>query len=151
MSFLISVHSPTFVIMKITITHNTTLKEIKSIFHNEFEGLKIDFFVDKNRDGNFTVDEKVTDFETKFKDIATIKNDGEIVLNELSVVKDIEDAFHSKFGIIAQVFRKRGNSWLMTTETDTYTLAVLNKMAIETAQASQASDRIDAQDRGDLE
>lgn len=137
--------------MKITITHNTTLKEIKSIFHKEFEGLKIDFFIDKNRDGNYTADEKLTDFETKFIDIATIKNDGEIVLNELSVVKDLEDAFLSKFGIIAQVFRKRGNSWLMTTETDNYSLAVLNKMASETAQASQASDIIDAQDRGDLE
>lgn len=137
--------------MKITITNNTTLKEIKTIFHKEFEGLKIDFFVDKNMDGNYTADEKLLDFETKFKDIAVIKNDGEIVINELSLVKEIEDAFFLKFGIIAQVFRKRGNTWLMTTETDNYSLADLNKMANETAQASHTSDIIDAQDRGDLE
>jgi hypothetical protein len=137
--------------MKITITNNTKLKDIKSIFHKEFDGLKIYFFVDKNMDGNYTADEKLSNFETKFKDIAAIKNDGEIVLNELTSVKELEDAFQSKFGIVAQVFRKSGNTWLMTTETDNYSLDVLNKMANESTQASHTSDIIDAQDRGDLE
>ena len=39
------------------------------------------------------------------------------------VVSDVESAFENTFGIHAQIFRKQNNVWLLTSNTDSWTIA----------------------------
>ncbi|MCO6494791.1 MAG: hypothetical protein J5I91_03800 [Bacteroidetes bacterium] len=136
--------------MSISITPLTTLQEIKTAFHRKFNALKIDFFIDINKDGNYTSNEQIKDYEATLSDIGGIGGGGEIAIDDNSTVAEVESSFKELFGVIVQIFRQRGNSWLMTTTTDNYTLSELNKMGLE--RMSEGSDNIiDSADRIELE
>jgi hypothetical protein len=50
------------------------------------------------------------------------------------------------FGLDVQVFRKSGNTWLVTTKTDDWTIAEHNKRAKEMANPVEAPEPTDYQE-----
>ncbi|MBX2985506.1 MAG: hypothetical protein LC109_14315 [Bacteroidia bacterium] len=136
--------------MSITITPQTTLQEIKTAFHQKFDSLKIDFFIDLNKDENYTSNERVSDYESTLSDLGGKGIDGVISINDSSTVSEVEMSFRELFGVIVQIFRKRGNSWLMTSATDNFTLAYLNQMGHDSMR-EDSDNPIDASDRRELE
>jgi hypothetical protein len=137
--------------MKIEIKPTTTLQEIKKVFNTSYPGLKIDFFIDKNEDGNYTADEKVHNYNAAIADIGATKTTGEITFEANNTVAQIEDTFKNDFGIIAQIFRKSGSSWLMTSSSDNQSLASLNDTALTSSEASNNLEIPNASDRQELE
>lgn len=137
--------------MKISIQNHTTLQDIKKAFHESYPGLKLDFFIDKNKDGNYTADEKVADYNITLSALGATKTEGEILIEGKTRVEEVEKSFLKDFGVIVQVFRKRGEQWLMTTSSDAHSLAELNTLALESTLPAKGEDPINAQDRMELE
>jgi hypothetical protein len=137
--------------MKINIQTHTTIQDIKKVFHEHYPGLKLDFFIDKNKDGNYTANEKVTDYNITFSSLGVTKKEGEILIEGKTLVKEVENSFQKAFGVVAQIFRKSGNQWLMTSSSDSQSLEELNTLALESLLPDKGEAPINAQDRMELE
>ena len=137
--------------MKISIHHQTTIQDIKKVFHEHYPGLKLDFFIDKNKDGNYTANEKVTDYHTAFSSLGATKEEGEVLIEGNTLVEEVENRFLNDFGVVAQIFRKRGDQWLMTSSSDSQSLEELNTLALASLLPDKGEDPINAQDRMELE
>jgi hypothetical protein len=137
--------------MLMKIHSQLTLKDIKKQFTESFTHLKLTFFIDKNEDGNLTADEQWTDVNVTLDAISTIKSPDVIAIHDEMTPAQLEGEFKNRFGVMVQVFRKRGNQWLMTSQTDHLSLRQLQEMAVETSQASPDSEIIDKADWQDIE
>lgn len=139
--------------MKIKIEPQTLITDIKKAFNQQYSQLRIDFFIDHNHDGNFTHDEKVTEFNTPISELATLTPQEasiEVDFSASVTIEQLELVFLSNWGLVAQVFRKRGNSWLMTSHTDHFNLGELQKQS-EISQEQTQQNVINAADRRELE
>lgn len=137
--------------MELKIMASTSLQEIKTVFHERYAGLKLDFFIDENGDGNYTANEKITDYSLTLSEIGAKNRQASVVIDDNTTVEQLEQHFTFHFGVIVQVFRKSGSAWLMTSTSDRQTLSELNKNALISQEAGKADKPIDAADRADLE
>jgi len=61
------------------------------------------------------------------KDASTSKKmEGELLIDDVMTVSDLESTFRNQFGLAAQVFRRSGNIWLETSITNGWTLKQQN-------------------------
>jgi hypothetical protein len=137
--------------MILRINKNSKIRQIQQDFSKRFPYLKIEFFKDKNKDGELTADEMVKDPETTIGSIREMGHDGVFDIDGLTTVKELEKNFLDIFGVYVQVFRKSGSTWLMTTTTDHLTLAEQNHIAAEQSKPVTEEKPIDAADRAELE
>lgn len=120
--------------MKLNITNTTTIVEFQSEFMRFFPFLKIEFFTKPHERGGtswsrYMVFNRLTPLSTidHFKAIGSIEFDAEMP------VGDFEQKIWAQFGLSTQVFRKSMGTWLETTQTDNWTLAVQNTKGDESA------------------
>lgn len=137
--------------MLIRITGGTTLAEIIEEFTHRFPNLKLEFFTDKNKDGILTADEIVKNHETKVGDIREMGHNGILEIDSLTTTADLEKSFFDVFGLYAQVFRKSGTGWLVTTTTDHLTLGEQNNMSGQMSKSVEPTETTDYEDLRDLE
>ncbi|MFN4083185.1 MAG: hypothetical protein ACK4K9_06090 [Bacteroidia bacterium] len=137
--------------MIIPVNKNSTLKEISEAFKNRYSHLKIEFFIDKNHDGNSTADEMIKNQNLPFSNLAKTTQEFEFEIHGNQTISELESYFKIHFGIVVQVFHKRGNNWIMSTTTDKLTLNQLNDKAIEDNMPLNEEKPIDAADRLELE
>jgi hypothetical protein len=137
--------------MIISVNKNSTLKDITEVFHNRYPYLKLEFFVDKNHDGHTTADEMLKNQKTQIGNFLKSDEDFEFEINGNKPIKTFETFFNKKFGLMVQVFFKRGNTWIMSTTSDKLTLNELNARAEEDNKPLQTEGPIDAADRMELE
>lgn len=137
--------------MNIHIQQHTLLNEVQTQFSKTFSHLSLQFFIDKNNDGNLTADEKILNDQLTFGGLCKKELDIELVIEAEMTSKHVEQLIHDKVGIIAQVFRKRGDQWLMTTSSDDQTLEALNQHSIDLESPLIEEDTVDAADRMELE
>lgn len=116
--------------MKLHIDDSKTIKEIQDEFVNVFKYIKIEFFKKSHEAGEGSAKKDLIEHSKKLGDIRTIHNEGDLVITKDMIVSDVESAFENTFGIHAQVFRKQNDVWLLTSNTDSWTLAE----QIETAE-----------------
>jgi bifunctional pyridoxal-dependent enzyme with beta-cystathionase and maltose regulon repressor activities len=137
--------------MVININQNTSIQEIIDAFKSRFPGLKIEFFIDENHDNKAAAKEMIKNRQNKLSNFVTtaIKVNFEIHGNE--TISEFENKFKNTFGLMVQVFHKRSNVWILTTNTDYYTLDNLNSKSLSEAEPMLDSEIIDAADRNDLE
>ena len=112
--------------MKMLITENIYIRDIKLGFTNLFPFLKIEFY--RNVPGlhkHYSPEKKLSD-NFKIGDAWKRKTTAEVDINDTTKVKDLEMTFMEKFGLAIQIFRKSGNLWLETTMTDNWTLKQQN-------------------------
>jgi len=117
--------------MKIIITKEVTLGDVRDVFAAEFPLLSLRFFETavnyvsgKPMEGRRIIDMNKTfgEFNPEIKNIS-------IELATETRVKDLEKSFHEKTDVYAQVYRKSGNIWLQTTATDFMTLEEVEKLS----------------------
>lgn len=137
--------------MKLHIEKNTLLIDVQRIFSETFSHLSLQFFIDKNHDGNFSPDEKILNNQLSFTGLCNKDLNVHLVVEPHMTPKQLEEMFYEKVGIVTQVFRKRGEQWLMTTSSDHQTLVSLNEQSIELDSPIRDDERIDAADRMELE
>ena len=112
--------------MKLIISDQQTIAEVKKQFNEAFPYLDLDFFYKQHKPGrpsNFKFLAKNT---IKLSDLKIDQLTEEIVITPNMSVNLLEQSFGKRYGLGVQVFRKSGKVWLETTITDTWTLAEQN-------------------------
>lgn len=117
--------------MKIRITDNETIGEVKKKFSDEFPFLKLEFFLHNNRNVIFDAAHRVTDETKSIKSLRGDHRSGEIIITGEAKVSLLEKIFAQKFDLAVQVFRRSGKQWLLTTSTDDLTLKKQNEIGKE--------------------
>ncbi|MBW7935900.1 MAG: hypothetical protein LC101_09665 [Flavobacteriales bacterium] len=137
--------------MILHITKQTKINQIQENFSTRFPNLKLEFFIDKNKDEQLTANEQVKDPSKSIQEIRENGKDGVYDIDGLTTVAELEKNFLDIFGIYVQVFRKSGDIWLMTTTTDYLTLSEQNNLATQQSKKIIPEGPGDAADRNDLE
>lgn len=114
--------------MKIIISKERYIDDIKAEFNTAFPYLKIDFKIDstlprtriKNPLGKL-----------KLGDILKDNPEGVISINEYNSIKQIAQKFADNFGLKTNFFRKSGNLWLEIKATGDWTLKQQNESGME--------------------
>lgn len=137
--------------MNITLNTQTSIKQIQESFANRFPFLKIEFFIDANHDGINTANEMIKDHNLTLDSLAAQNINSNIEIHGTQTINELEQLFKNSFGVIAQVFYKRNNNWLVTSTSDKLTINELNKKAEEHAKPFTEEGIVDAADRMELE
>jgi hypothetical protein len=114
--------------MKIFVTEEFLIGNIRDEFHIRYPHLKLEFF--KNPHGIFEgcPKKELLSPDTPIDDIRNIHSAAWIDIGEFVTAAEVEHQFAHLLGLSAQVFRKSGNIWLETTAMDGYTLGELEEM-----------------------
>jgi len=114
--------------MQLKLTSTIMVSEVQKEFNDAFPFLKIDFYkklLEKDR--------IKTPVSASLK-AAGLKEKGAVVIHDNMTVAQLENIFRQKFGLMIQVSRKSGNTWLETTMTDGWTLKQQNDHGRELSQ-----------------
>ncbi len=137
--------------MMITLNTQTSIKQIQESFANRFPFLKIEFFIDANNDSINTANEMIKDPNLTLGSLAKQNINTNIEIHGTHTINELEQLFKNSFGVIAQVFYKRNNNWLVTSTSDKLTLNELNQKAEDNAKPINEEGMVDAADRMELE
>ena len=116
--------------MTIDIKKVMTVSAFNILFNKQYPGLKIECYRKPHKDHegsspNLQVPEKTTFGELNPNMVeSTIQIDGEMT------VQEFETTMESTYGIHIQVFRKSGNIWLQTMNTDDWTINKQNERGL---------------------
>ncbi len=118
--------------MRLLINGERLVRDVQQEFTRVYPYLKIEFFrVNGLLKGKGVQQNQIKHDQqlrlAKGRDIEK----GDLVIEDVMSVADLEKAFMKKFGLITQVFRKSGNIWLETTITDSWSLKQQNDMGRE--------------------
>ncbi len=132
--------------MLLHIEKNMSLAEVQAAFSLSFPFLKIGFFIDSNKDNTLTADEQIKNLKMTIGSIREIDSDGDLRIEGAMTPKQVEYAFKNSFGLDIQIFRKSGNTWLVTTSTDDRSLNEQNEIAREMSSPAESPELPDYQD-----
>ena len=114
--------------MKLYLSPELKIREIKKGFVNEFPYLKLEFFNHKHLPGErdpFT--QRVSDASSLFEVTGDMMKT-EIDINPKQTVSELKQIFRRKLNIHIQIFRRSKYIWIETTQTDNFTLEKQNEM-----------------------
>lgn len=113
--------------MKMLITEEFLVRYIQDEFHVCYPHLKLEFFRQPHGlyEGSHRADKVHPD--THIDEIRDFHSAAWIDFGGYVTAAELEDQFTHLLGLSAQVFRKSGNVWLETTETDDLTLGELEE------------------------
>ena len=116
--------------MKVLISKDRYLEEIKQEFNNAFPYLKLDFKMPESiATRNFKPKTPVS--QLKIGDLLKDNPEGVIIINENNSIKQIAQKFADHFGLVTHFFRKSGNLWLEIKMTSDWTLKQQNESGME--------------------
>lgn len=113
--------------MTIKIDSHKQIATIQDEFNAIFPYLKLEFFSIPHKTGTGSAKKFIipnTRNIGEFNNFQSSKKN--IIITPQMTVKDLEENFHSLYGLSVQVFRKSGKVWLETTVTDNWTLEEQN-------------------------
>lgn len=114
--------------MELKLTKTTKIKEIKKQFVASFPFLKLEFF--KHRHGQHegsTLCQKI-DEALFLPAVSALFREGVFVFDASMPVAAFEQRLQEEYGLSVQVFRKSGELWLETIQTDNLSLERQNEM-----------------------
>ncbi len=132
--------------MELNIHKNITIGELQDEFSKRFKFLKLGFFIDKNHDNRLTADEQVKNRHMTLGSIREFPIDGDITIKASMTAGEVEKKFKEHFGVDVQIFRKSGMNWLVTSQTDEWTLEQQNQKAMEMSKPVDAPEPTDYQE-----
>lgn len=113
--------------MKIIISKDRHIEEIKKEFNEVFPYLKIDFTSKFNSPKGI-----IKRFgPLRIGDIGNGISEGTIILNENLSIKQVIHRFEENFGLDTHFFRKSGNSWVEIKATGDWSLKQQNERGME--------------------
>jgi hypothetical protein len=114
--------------MKLSLFHRKTVQEAKHEFSRNFRFLKIEFFNQKHgREKGSAFDRTLAD-DLRLSEAVGNCKEGVFHFTPLTTVAEFEQRLQSEFGLPVQVFRKSGDTWIETVQTDKLTLETQNSM-----------------------
>lgn len=120
--------------MQLILYEQTRVKEIKKRFASSFPFLKLEFFRHNHRDQQSSfMEEKVSD-GTLLAAATPYFKQGIFSFEPSMSVSEFEQRMQDEHGLPVQVFRKSGNIWLETIQTDNLELQEQNTMGEESSK-----------------
>ena len=110
--------------MMLEITQNRFIHEVQSDFNRLYPFLKLEFY---NCNGSRAASKRQHLLNSMPVAKAGLTRNGNIEVNDLMTVGELEKILQTEFGLSAQVSRKSGVIWLETTMTDSWTLKKQNE------------------------
>jgi hypothetical protein len=132
--------------MELNIHKDITIGELQDEFSKRFNFLKLGFFIDKNNDNRLTADEQVKNRHIKLESIRDFQIDGDITIKASMTAGEVEKKFKEHFGVDVQILRQSGLNWLVTSQTDEWTLEEQNQKAMEMSKPVDAPEPTDYQE-----
>lgn len=126
------------------ISHNRSISEVQQDFNRQYPFLKIEFYQSNGSSTGSSKRKHLTDSLPIAK--AGLTRSGNIQLDDLMTVGQLETIFRTEFGLSAQVSRKSGVLWLETTMTDGWTLRQQNEHGKELSEPIKISNPTKDQD-----
>lgn len=113
--------------MKIFLSSESTLRDINREFQARFPLLKLEFYRHNHQPAQSSV------FDNKIPSRVPLKNISDLVpayisIDPMDTVAEVEQRFQTKFGLPVQIFRRAGDVWVETVQTDDLTLLKQNSM-----------------------
>lgn len=112
--------------MKLRIAGIRSIEDVQQDFNANYPYLKLEFFRPVNGNNTQASIRNLLSHSLKINDARRIQHDGELDINDLMKVGELENLLKQQYGLYAQVFRKSGNVWLETTMSDNWTLKQQN-------------------------
>ena len=128
--------------MKIKISRNTMVYEIKKQFSSEFPFLKVEFLIPPHvsTGGRHPV---IAADTVRLTSVQPHLKEGAFVVNDMTTVGELESCFRNHL-LDVQVFRRSANLWLETTMTDSWTLQKQNNHGREISEFKYTSNSDDS-------
>ncbi|HKH59810.1 MAG TPA: hypothetical protein VKA49_03210 [Flavitalea sp.] len=118
--------------MMLHISQDRSINEVQQDFNRQYPFLKIEFYQSNSA---FTGSSKRQHLINSLPIAkAGLIRSGNIELDDLMTVGQLENIFRTEFGLSAQVSRKSGVLWLETTMTDGWTLRQQNEHGKELSE-----------------
>lgn len=108
--------------MRLDIKDNKSVSDIKKDFSEHFPGLKIEFVAHSHTSGVGSEKEDVIKGNPKLWELRKFHTELTVDIDENFTVAQVEGMFRDRFGLHIQIFRKSGNVWIQTVNTDSWTL-----------------------------
>ena len=116
--------------MKIQVKDTLTIGELKKLFNNRYPFLRLEFF--RGAAGSLpSADQRVNDDSITLGSIRKNHTEGGFEISASDTAARLEQIFHDRFGLNVQVFRRSGDSWMITTKTDSFSLERINAIGEE--------------------
>ena len=117
--------------MKIIISKDRFIDDIKKEFNNAFPYLKIDFKPENIAPTPNAMRKNTPIAQMKLGDILKDSPEGVISINENNSIKQIAQKFAENFGLKTRFYRKSGNLWLEIKMTGDWSLKQQNESGME--------------------
>jgi hypothetical protein len=117
--------------MKITINSESKVKDLKTQFHSNFSELKIELFKPGHQISGGQAKTGILDNEQVISELTDFQLNSSFEFDGDTKISEFEKGFRSHFNVAVQVFRKSGNLYLETTETDSWSLAESQEEALK--------------------
>lgn len=117
--------------MELLIKQTDTVGDLKKQFSALFPNLKISFFKQKHRQKQASSPAKRLHAETLLQVINPKLSSGIFQFSSQCPVADFEQRLQREFGLPVQIFRRSGNAWLETIQTDERSLWEQNAMGAQ--------------------
>jgi hypothetical protein len=113
--------------MRLSIYGERLITDVQNQFASVYPFLKIEFFKNVDFRQNLYPRQRQIGHSLQLKDAwISKKGEGELNIEDVMTVSDLESTFRNQFGLAAQVFRRSGNIWLETSITNGWTLKQQN-------------------------
>ncbi len=109
------------------ISNHKKLKEIQNEFNRLFPFLKLEFYNEDQVAGEGSPPMQLLNNEKTIGEVSSKTAEEELDFDGHVQIKTLGQKFYELFGINIQIFRKSGNMWLQTMNTDDWTLSQQNK------------------------
>ncbi|HVI43840.1 MAG TPA: hypothetical protein VM802_03190 [Chitinophaga sp.] len=112
--------------MKIYISEEAIVADIEDRFHSLYPNLKLEFFRKPHEEGKCSPANEKLPSNAPIEKIRMMHSFGWMDVSYYRTAAAVEHDFSHLFGLHAQILRKAGRLWLITTGTDNRTLEELN-------------------------
>ncbi len=133
--------------MKIELKPDSSIQEIKTVFHSFFPYLKLEFFRESHRVSAASGKASMYDNSTLLSEMSEKIGSGSIEFTAATTVGSFEQLMDVQFGLHVQVFRKSGNVYLETSSTDSWSLGQQNAEGLASSKEPADDQPLDLLDR----
>jgi hypothetical protein len=124
--------------MLIEVKSDMMVKDLKKQFHGYYPNLKLEFFNQTSSEDGGNSKDQMLDNEALLN-AYTRNQSGTVEFNGNTSVRQFETLFSETFGLNVQVFRKSGNVYLETSNTDDWTLDMEHKEALSSMTRAEGA------------
>lgn len=114
--------------MKLLLSSETSIRDVNVEFSKNFPFLKLEFYSWPHKKGQSSQQEYKLPNSYRLGSISGLFKPRMLEIKPDETVASLEQRFQNEFGLPVQIFRKTGDQWIETTQTDHLTLEKQNNI-----------------------